>query len=108
MAAIVRFYDRLIAVRPTPVVTLNRAIAVAETTGPETSLALLDSVAEELDRYHLLHPARGSALERLGRPYEAAQAYRRAAALARTEPEISFLSRRGTDLAATCPGAQDG
>ena len=107
-AAIVRFYDRLVMVMPTPVVTLNRAIAVAETKGPEAGLALLDGVAEELDRYHLLHAARGSMLERLGRPHEAAEAYDRAAALARTEPEISFLSGRRTALAATYRGAQDG
>ena len=65
-AAIVRFYDRLIAVMPTPVVALNRAIAVAETEGPEAGLALLDGVAEELDGYHLLHAARGSMLEQAG------------------------------------------
>ena len=91
-AAIVRFYDRLIAVMPTPVVALNRAVAVAETQGPEAGLALLDDLAEELDGYHLLHAARGSLLERLGRPREAADAYDRAAALARTDTEISFLS----------------
>lgn len=106
-AAIVRFYDRLVMVMPTPVVTLNSAIAVAETKGPEAGLALLGGVADELDRYHLLHAARGSMLERLRRPYEAARAYDRAAALARTEPEISFLSGRRTDLAATYRGAQD-
>ena len=93
---------------PTPVVTLNRAIAVAETKGPETSLALLDGVSNELDGYHLLHAARGSILERLGRPHEAAQAYDRAAALARTETEISFLSSRRKELAATDPGALHG
>ena len=107
-AAIVRFYDRLVTVMPTPVVTLNRAIAVAETKGPETSLALLDGVSNELDGYHLLHAARGSMLERLGRPHEAAQAYDRAAALARTETEISFLSSRRKELAATDPGALHG
>jgi RNA polymerase sigma-70 factor (ECF subfamily) len=107
-AAIVRFYDRLVAVMPTPVVALNRAVAVAETQGPETGLTLLDGVAEELDEYHLLHASRGSMLERLGRPNEAALAYDRAAALARTETEISFLRRRRTELAATDPGALDG
>ena len=55
--AIVRFYDRLIAVMTTPVVALNRAIAVAETNGPETGLALLDDVAEELNGYQLLLPS---------------------------------------------------
>ena len=107
-AAIVRFYDRLIAVMPTPVVTLNMAVAVAETQGPETGLALLDGIAEELDGYHLLHAARGSMLERLGRPHEAAEAYDRAAALARTDAEVSFLSRRRAELAVDLSGALGG
>jgi RNA polymerase sigma-70 factor (ECF subfamily) len=100
-AAIVRFFDRLLAVMPTPVVSLNRAVAVGETRGPATGLALLDGLAEDLDGYHLLHAARGSMLERLGRTREAGAAYDRAAALARTETEISFLSRRHSELAAT-------
>ncbi len=78
-AAIVRFYDRLIAVMPTPVVMMNRAIAVAETDGPEASLALLDERLHDLDDYHLLHASRAAMLERLGRPGEAADAYARAA-----------------------------
>jgi RNA polymerase sigma-70 factor (ECF subfamily) len=107
-AAIVRFYDRLITAMPTPVLALNRAVAVAETKGPETGLALLDGVSKELDHYHLLHAARGSMLERLGRTREAAEAYDRAAALARTDAEVSFLSRRHTELADADPGALDG
>ena len=107
-AAIVRFYDRLLAVMPTPVVKLNRAVAVAETQEPEAGLALLDGIVEELDGYHLLHAARGSMLERLGRPHEAAQAYDRAAALARTDAEISFLSRRRTQLTVDLPGGPAG
>ena len=102
-AAIVRFYDRLIAVMPTPVVTLNRAVAVAETQGPAAGLALLDDIVEELDGYHLLHASRGSMLERLGRTHEAAEAYDRAAALARTDAEVSFLSWRRTQLTVDLP-----
>ena len=102
-AAIVRFYDRLLAVMPTPVVTLNRAVAVAEAKGPETGLALLDGVVEELDGYHLLHASRGSMLERLGRTHEAGHEYDRAAALARTETDMSFLSRRRTQLTVDHP-----
>ena len=93
-AAIVRFYDRLIAVMPTPVVMMNRAIAVAETDGPEASLALLDELQQDLDDYHLLHASRAAMLERLGRPGEAADAYARAAALARTDADLSFLTQR--------------
>lgn len=107
-AAIVRFYDRLLAAMPTPVVTLNRAVAVAETNGPEAGLALLDGIAEELDGYHLLHATRASMLERLGRPHEAALAYDRAAALARTNAEVSFLSRRRAELAVDLSGALGG
>ena len=107
-AAIVRFYDRLIAIMPTPVVALNRAVAVAETEGPEAGLALLDAVAEELDGYHLLHASRGSMLERLGRPHKAAEAYDRAAALARTDADVTFLSNRRTELSVDMPGAPDG
>ncbi len=97
-AAIVRFYDRLIVVMPTPVVMMNRAIAVAETDGPEASLALLDELQQDLGDYHLFHAARAAMLERLGRPDEAADAYARAAALARTEADLSFLTQRHHEL----------
>ena len=107
-AAIVRFYDRLIAVMPTSVVALNRAVAVAETNGPASGLALLDGLAEELDAYYLLHASRGSMLERLGRPHEAAEAYDRAASLGRTDAEVSFLSGRRTQLTAGLPGESVG
>jgi RNA polymerase sigma-70 factor (ECF subfamily) len=97
-AAIVRFYDRLLAVMPTPVAALNRAVAVAETEGPAAGLQLLDDLARELAGYHLLHASRGSMLERLGRRDEAAAAYGRAAALARTDADTAFLARRQTEL----------
>jgi len=97
-AAIVRFYDRLLALMPTPVVAMNRAIAVAETDGPEAGLDLLDGLADDLDGYHLLHASRAGMLEQLGRPDEAAQAYAHAAALARTEADVSFLEQRLAQL----------
>jgi RNA polymerase sigma-70 factor, ECF subfamily len=97
-AAIVRFYDRLLSVMPTPVVALNRAVAVAETDGPEAGLALLDALRHDLDGYHLLHASRGAMLERLGRRTEAAEAYDRAAALARTEADIAFLTMRRREV----------
>lgn len=96
--SIVRFYDRLIAITPTPVVALNRAIAVAETQGPADGLRLLDEVADELANYHPLHAARGSMLRRLGRWAEAARAYARAAELARTEPAVQFLRKQSETL----------
>lgn len=92
--AIVRFYDRLLAVMPTPVVALNRAVAVAETQGPAVSLSLLDEVAEDLANYHPLHASRGAMLQRLGLRQEAARAYALAAELARAEPETQFLRQR--------------
>jgi RNA polymerase sigma-70 factor (ECF subfamily) len=104
-AAIVRFYERLITVMPTPVVALNRAVAVSESAGPAAGLALLDGIQDDLDGYHLLHAARGAMLGTLGRTHEAADAYARAAALARTDAEISFLSLRRTQLADGQPGS---
>jgi RNA polymerase sigma-70 factor (ECF subfamily) len=103
--AIVRFYDRLIAVMPTPVVALNRAVAVAETQGPGDSLLLLDGLAGELANYHPLHAARGSMLQRLGRLAEAAEAYARAAELAKTEPTTQFLRKQSETLLGQVGGA---
>jgi RNA polymerase sigma-70 factor (ECF subfamily) len=92
---IVGLYDVLRATAPSPVVELNRAVAVAMVDGPEAGLALIDGVAEtrELDRYHLLHAARGRLLDRLGRHGEAAAAYRRALDVVGNEPERLFLTR---------------
>ncbi|MEU4191880.1 sigma-70 family RNA polymerase sigma factor [Kribbella sp. NPDC026611] len=92
--SIVWFYDRLIAVMPTPVVALNRAIAVGEVDGPAAGLRLIDEVAGELAAYHPLHAARGALLRSLGRESEAAAAYARAAELARSEPARQFLQGR--------------
>ena len=88
---ILRLYDQLLAMMPSPVVALNRAVAVAEVEGPGAALALLDRL--ELDGYHLFHAIRADLLRRLGRTDEAALAY--AAAIARTENarERDFLER---------------
>jgi RNA polymerase sigma-70 factor, ECF subfamily len=93
---IVALYDRLYAQVPTPVVALNRAVAIAMTDGPEAALPLLDQLAEarELREYHLLPAARADLLRRLGRRAEAAAAYREALALVGNEPERRFLERR--------------
>ncbi len=92
---IVELYAELLARQPSPVVELNRAAAVAEAYGPAEGLRLLDELAQrgELSSYHLLPAARGQLLARLGRPAEAAEAYRRALALVTNEPERRFLER---------------
>lgn len=92
-ARIVALYDQLLAVTPTPVVALNRAIAIGEVDGPAAALALVDEL--ELDNYHRFHAARADLLQRLGRASEAAAAYERAAGLAPTEAERAFLARGG-------------
>jgi len=92
---IVGLYDLLRITAPSPLVDLNRAVAVAMTDGPASGLALLDELSRsgELDRYHLLHAARARLLDRLGRFEEAARAYRCALDLAGNEPELAFLAR---------------
>ena len=88
-------YSELMAVTPSPVVELNRAVAVAMSEGPERGLALIDAAAAggALDDYHLLHSARAALLRRLGRTDEAAQCYRRALALATNAVDRAFLQR---------------
>jgi RNA polymerase sigma-70 factor (ECF subfamily) len=92
-AQIVALYDRLLAVAPTPVVALNRAIAIGEVHGAAAALALVDEL--DLDDYHPFHAARADLLRRLGRHSEAAPAYERAAELAPTDAERDFLRRGG-------------
>lgn len=91
---IVALYDSLVAVAPSPVVTLNRAVAVGMRDGPAAGLAALDVVAAELDGYHLLHAARGDALDRLGRSAEAAVAFERALERTANEAERELLRQR--------------
>ena len=85
-------YDQLLALAPTPVVALNRAVAVAELDGPLPALALVDEL--DLDSFHLYHAVRADLLRRLGRDGEAAEAYDRAIALAGNASERAFLQRR--------------
>jgi RNA polymerase sigma-70 factor, ECF subfamily len=93
---IVVLYDLLQRVAPSPLVALNRAVAVGMADGPAAGLAGVEELAGDgaLDRYHPFHLARGRFLEQLGRRAEAAQAYRRALALAGNQPEREFLQRR--------------
>jgi RNA polymerase sigma-70 factor, ECF subfamily len=90
---IVALYDQLLAVAPTPVVALNRVIAIGEVRGPAVALALVDEL--DLDNYHPYHATRADLLGRLGRNIEAAAAYERAAAMAPTDAERDFLRLGG-------------
>jgi RNA polymerase sigma-70 factor, ECF subfamily len=95
---IVALYDQLLVVAPTPVVALNRAVAVAEVSGPAAALALVDSL--DLGAYHLFHAVRADLLVRLGRRDEAVAAYDAALALTENAAERAFLERRRTSTAA--------
>ena len=99
-AEIVGLYDVLLKVDPSPVVALNRAVAVAMLNGPEAGLALIDALLDRglLTDYHLAHAARADLCRRLGRFGEARAAYERALALTRLEPERRFLLRRLEEL----------
>ncbi len=90
---ILALYDHLLAVAPTPVVALNRAIAIGEVQGPAAALALVDEL--DLDNYYPFHASRADLLRRLGRHSEAAAAYQRAAAMAPTDAERDFFRRDG-------------
>ncbi|GLP65398.1 RNA polymerase subunit sigma-24 [Streptomyces sp. TUS-ST3] len=87
-----RLYDQLMALAPSPVVALNRAVAVAETEGPARALALVDAL--DLDGYHVLHAVRADLLRRLGRATEAADAYAKAAELTGNPAERTYLEHR--------------
>jgi len=93
---IAALYGTLEHVRPSPVVALNRAVAVAMSAGPEAGRPLIEEIEESgaLAGYHLLHAAKADLLRRLGRHAEAAASYREALALAGNEPERRFLARR--------------
>jgi RNA polymerase sigma-70 factor, ECF subfamily len=95
---IAALYGQLARLNPTPVVELNRAVAVAMDEGPERGLELIDGLSGELDGYHLLHSARGDLLRRLGRDGESAAAYERALELSSNPVERSFLERRLAEL----------
>lgn len=93
---IARLYDKLQTLQPTPVVALNRAVAIAMLEGPRPALALIDELAAggDLERYHLLHATRADMLRRLKRWGDAAKSYQQALALVTNESERRFLERR--------------
>jgi RNA polymerase sigma-70 factor (ECF subfamily) len=97
---IAALYDALLAITPSPVVELNRAVAVAMRDGPAAGLALIDAILHrgDLSDYHLAHAARADLLRRLGRRGEARQAYERALVLAQQAPERRFLRMRLVQL----------
>jgi RNA polymerase sigma-70 factor (ECF subfamily) len=95
-AQIVALYDQLLVVAPTPVVALNRAIAIGETEGPAAALALVNEL--DLETYYVFHATRADLLWRLSQHIEAEAAYERASALAPTEAERDFLRRGGRSL----------
>ncbi|MFE5489632.1 RNA polymerase sigma factor [Streptomyces virginiae] len=98
--AIATLYGRLVQLTPSPVVELNRAVAVSMAEGPAAALPLVDALAREpaLSSYHLLPSVRGDLLERLGRPREARAEFERAASLTRNERERTLLLRRAARL----------
>jgi RNA polymerase sigma-70 factor, ECF subfamily len=93
---IVALYDQLLRIQPSPVVQLNRAVAIAMCDGPEAGLAHIDAVLEqgELANYYLAHSARADMYRRLGRTAEARSSYEKALALTQQEPERQFLQER--------------
>ncbi|MBS0155323.1 MAG: RNA polymerase sigma factor [Nitrospira sp.] len=99
-AQIVALYDLLLRVEPSPIVQLNRAVAVAMRDGPAKGLALVDSLLENgtLAQYHLAHAARADLCRRLGKKTDARTSYERALALTKQEPEQRFLRQRLMEL----------
>jgi RNA polymerase sigma-70 factor, ECF subfamily len=95
---ILQLYDQLLAVSPTPIVALNRAVAVAEVHGAAAALVTLDDL--HLADYHLFHSTRAELLRRLDRPDEAATAYDAALVLATNGAERRFLANRRASLPA--------
>ena len=95
---IVALYDQLVRVDRSPVVALNRAIAVAEIDGPDVALAMVDRLASELDGYHAYHATRADLLRRLDRTHASRAAYDRAIDLAGNTAEVAYLTRRRDQL----------
>jgi RNA polymerase sigma-70 factor, ECF subfamily len=95
---VVALYDQLVRLDPSPVIALNRAIAVAELDGPEVALAAIDRLGDKLAGYHAYHATRADLLRRLGRRQESRAAYGAAIELAGNTAETAYLSRRRDEL----------
>jgi len=91
---IVALYDLLLQLRPSPVVALNRAVAVAMAEGPQAGLAVIDQLEDDLAKYHLFHAARADLLRRMGSWKDSAQSYQRALLLVTNDSEKRYLERR--------------
>jgi RNA polymerase sigma-70 factor (ECF subfamily) len=93
---IVGLYDVLLRIDPSPVVELNRAVAIAMRDGPAEGLALVEAIFDrgDLKDYHLAHSARGELCRRLGRTEDARKSFQRALSLAQQDPERGFLEKR--------------
>jgi RNA polymerase sigma-70 factor (ECF subfamily) len=96
---VVALYDQLVRLDPSPIIALNRAIAVAELDGPEVALAAVDRLEPRLAGYHAYHAARADLLRRLGRSQKARAAYDKAIGMAGNTAEIAYLTRRRDQLA---------
>ena len=95
---IVALYDQLVRLDPSPIIALNRAIAVAELDGPEVALAAIDRLEDKLAGYHAYHAARADLLRRLGRSHQSRAAYDKAVDLAGNTAETAYLTRRRDQL----------
>ncbi|MFG2039542.1 RNA polymerase sigma factor [Dactylosporangium sp. NPDC048998] len=95
---VVALYDQLVRLDPSPIIALNRAIAVAEVDGPEVALAAVDRLADKLAGYHAYHATRADLLRRLGRGQDTRAAYDKAIELAGNTAEIAYLTRRRDQL----------
>ncbi|MCS7476913.1 RNA polymerase sigma factor [Umezawaea endophytica] len=95
---VLALYDRLVRLDPSPIVALNRAIAVAELDGPEVALAAVDRLEDRLADYHAFHATRADLLRRLGRSGQSRTAYDRAIGLAGNTAETAYLTRRRDQL----------
>jgi RNA polymerase sigma-70 factor (ECF subfamily) len=96
---VVALYDQLERIDPSPIVALNRAIAVAELDGPEVALAIVGPLENELADYHPFHATRADLLRRLSRSEESREAYDKAIELAGNTAETAYLARRRRELA---------
>ncbi|MEU8108645.1 DUF6596 domain-containing protein [Nonomuraea muscovyensis] len=95
---VLALYDQLVRLDPSPIIALNRAIAVAELDGPEVALAIIDRLAEALAGYHAYHATRADLLRRLGQSQQSRAAYERAIELAGNTGETAYLTRRRDQL----------